>query len=51
MKPKRTQGKTLSAGLPPLPPVIPMTTPPDDMQAAFDRLGIELPPEGKLMRI
>lgn len=46
MKPKRTQGKTLSAGLPPLPPVIPMTTPPDNMQAAFDRLGIELPPEG-----
>ncbi|MFH7241733.1 MAG: hypothetical protein ACHWZW_02675 [Spirulina sp.] len=46
MKTKRTQGKTLSAGLPPLPPVIPMTTPPDDMQAAFDRLGIELPPEG-----
>jgi len=46
MKTKRTQGKTLSAGLPPLPPVIPMTTPPDDMQAAFDRLGIELPPVG-----
>ncbi len=47
MKTKRTQGKTLSAGFPPLPPVIPMTTPPDDMQAAFDRLGIELPPMGE----
>lgn len=47
MKTKKTQGKTLSVGsLPPMPMTTTMTTPPDDMQAAFDRLGIELPPVG-----
>ncbi|MEO0985664.1 MAG: hypothetical protein AAFY20_08960 [Cyanobacteria bacterium J06639_14] len=41
--------QSLQTGPPraPLAPVVPMTTPPPDMQAAFARLGLDLPQEGQ----
>ena len=45
-----TRANPMAMGLPGS-PIVPMTTPPPDMQEAFERLGIELPPEGQPVNV